>query len=76
MKRGERKMEEIQKGTSRTMGLFMRTLTVSALLFLPFPWSRQQAPSSSAFACCCDQDGDSSAIRKSAKLPLRSFFFI
>lgn len=36
MKRGERKMEEIQKGTSRTMGLFMRTLTVSALLFLPF----------------------------------------
>lgn len=28
------------------------------------------------FVCCCDRDRDSSAIRKSAKLPLRSLFFI
>lgn len=73
MERGERNVK-IRRKPSRTMGVFVRTLR--ALPFLAFARCCQQAPAPRDLVCCCDQDGDSSARRRSVKLPLRSLFFI
>lgn len=44
--------------------------------FFPFHGLDNRLLAPRDFVCCCDQDGDSGAMKKSAKLPLRSLFFI
>lgn len=73
MERGERNVK-IRKKPSRTVGCSWGPLELCHFFPLHGVANRLLAPRD--LVCCCDQDGDSSARRKSAKLPLRSLFFI
>lgn len=77
MKRGKRNVKEIQKGTQQNCSLaredsYSFCFAISSL----FHSLDNRLLTPPNLVCCCHQDGDSSAIRKSAKRPLRSLFLI